>query len=87
MFKILKPEQTEVVFNSKWLTELGAAGMLKLAASHTVARMLERDDFSKRYKNNQPIAIHEFLYPLSVSYTHLDVYKRQAFFTVNKGDA
>lgn len=64
VFKILKPEQTEVVFNSTWLNELGAAGMLKLAASHTVARMLERDDFSKRYKANQPIAIHEFLYPL-----------------------
>jgi tyrosyl-tRNA synthetase len=68
VFKILKPEQTEVVFNSKWLTELGAAGMLKLAASHTVARMLERDDFSKRYKANQPIAIHEFLYPLLQGY-------------------
>lgn len=68
VFKILKPEQTEVVFNSKWLNELGAAGMLKLAASHTVARMLERDDFSKRYKCNQPIAIHEFLYPLLQGY-------------------
>lgn len=68
VFKILKPEQTEVVFNSIWLTELGAAGMLKLAASHTVARMLERDDFSKRYKGNQPIAIHEFLYPLLQGY-------------------
>lgn len=68
VFKILKPEQTEVVFNSKWLTDLGAAGMLKLAASHTVARMLERDDFSKRYKGNQPIAIHEFLYPLLQGY-------------------
>jgi len=68
VFKILKPELTEVVFNSKWLTELGAAGMLKLAASHTVARMLERDDFSKRYKSNQPIAIHEFLYPLLQGY-------------------
>ena len=68
VFKILKPELTEVVFNSKWLTELGAAGMLKLAASHTVARMLERDDFSKRYKGNQPIAIHEFLYPLLQGY-------------------
>lgn len=64
VFKILKRDQTEVVFNSTWLTDLGAAGMLKLAASHTVARMLERDDFSKRYKANQPIAIHEFLYPL-----------------------
>lgn len=68
VFKILKPEQTEVVFNSKWLTELGAAGMVKLAASHTVARMLERDDFDKRFKNNQPIAIHEFLYPLLQGY-------------------
>lgn len=68
VFKILKPEQTEVVFNSKWLTELGAAGMLKLAASHTVARMLERDDFTKRHKANQPIAIHEFLYPLLQGY-------------------
>jgi len=68
VFKILKPEQTEVVFNSKWLNELGAAGMLKLAASHTVARMLERDDFSKRFKGNQPIAIHEFLYPLLQGY-------------------
>ena len=68
VFKILKPEQTEVVFNSTWLTALGAAGMLKLAASHTVARMLERDDFSKRYKSNQPIAIHEFLYPLLQGY-------------------
>jgi len=68
VFKILKPEQTEVVFNSRWLTELGAAGMLKLAASQTVARMLERDDFTKRYKANQPIAIHEFLYPLLQGY-------------------
>lgn len=68
VFKILKPEQTEVVFNSQWLTDLGAVGMLKLAASHTVARMLERDDFSKRYKSNQPIAIHEFLYPLLQGY-------------------
>ena len=68
VFKILKPEQTEVVFNSSWMDGLGAAGMVKLAASHTVARMLERDDFSKRYKNNQPIAIHEFIYPLVQGY-------------------
>jgi tyrosyl-tRNA synthetase len=68
VFKILRPEQTEVVFNSTWINELGAAGMLRLAASHTVARMLERDDFSKRYKSNQPIAIHEFLYPLLQGY-------------------
>jgi tyrosyl-tRNA synthetase len=68
VFKILKPEQTEVVFNSTWLNDLGAAGMIKLAASYTVARMLERDDFDKRYKSNQPIAIHEFLYPLLQGY-------------------
>ena len=68
VFKILRPEQTQVVFNSTWLNELGAAGMLKLAASHTVAQMLERYDFSKRYKSNQPIAIHEFLYPLLQGY-------------------
>lgn len=68
VFKILKPEQTEVRFNSEWMERLGAAGMLKLAASHTVARMLERDDFSKRFKDNQPIAIHEFLYPLMQGY-------------------
>lgn len=68
VFKILDPSKTDIVFNSHWLTELGAAGMLKLAASHTVARMLERDDFSKRFKGNQPIAIHEFLYPLLQGY-------------------
>ena len=64
VFKILDKAKTEVVFNSSWLNKLGADGMLKLAASHTVARMLERDDFSKRYKAQQPIAIHEFMYPL-----------------------
>lgn len=68
VFKILDPSKTEIVFNSAWLTELGAAGMLKLAASLTVARMLERDDFSKRFKGNQPIAIHEFMYPLLQGY-------------------
>lgn len=68
VFKILDPEQTEVVFNSTWMDKLGAAGMVKLAASHTVARMLERDDFHKRYQGNQPIAIHEFLYPLVQGY-------------------
>lgn len=68
VFKILDKEKTEIVFNSAWLTELGAAGMLKLAASHTVARMLERDDFSKRFGSNQPIAIHEFMYPLLQGY-------------------
>ena len=64
VFKILDKTKTEVVFNSSWLSKLGADGMLKLAATHTVARMLERDDFSKRYKSQQPIAIHEFMYPL-----------------------
>lgn len=73
VFKILKPEQTEVRFNSEWMERLGAAGMLKLAASHTVARMLERDDFSKRFKGNQPIAIHEFLYPLMQGYDSVEL--------------
>jgi len=68
VFKILDPDKTEVRFNSEWLNQLGSAGMVKLAAKYTVARMLERDDFEKRYKNNQPIAIHEFLYPLAQGY-------------------
>jgi tyrosyl-tRNA synthetase len=68
IFKILDPEKTEICFNSTWINELGAAGMIKLAAHYTVARMLERDDFSKRYGNNQPIAVHEFLYPLCQGY-------------------
>lgn len=68
VFKILDPSLTEVCFNSVWFDPLGAAGMIKLAALHTVARMLERDDFAKRYANGQPIAIHEFLYPLCQGY-------------------
>ena len=68
VFKILDPEKTEVCFNSTWFDQIGAAGMIKLAAQHTVARMLERDDFAKRYAANQPIAIHEFLYPLCQGY-------------------
>ncbi|MGB5452548.1 MAG: tyrosine--tRNA ligase [Sedimenticolaceae bacterium] len=64
VFKILDQDQTRVVFNSQWMNEMGAAGIVQLAAKHTVARMLERDDFSKRYKSGQPIAVHEFLYPL-----------------------
>ena len=68
VFKILDKDKTEIVFNSSWLTDLGAAGMLKLASSLTVARMLERDDFSKRFKGSQPIAIHEFMYPLLQGY-------------------
>lgn len=68
VFKILDPTKTEICFNSTWFDTLGAAGMIKLAAQHTVARMLERDDFAKRYAANQPIAIHEFLYPLCQGY-------------------
>ncbi len=64
VFKILDPEKTEIAFNSTWMDKLGAAGMIKLAARQTVARMLERDDFKKRYQGGQSIAIHEFLYPL-----------------------
>ncbi|SNY53392.1 tyrosyl-tRNA synthetase [Arsukibacterium tuosuense] len=64
VFKILDPAKTRVAFNSEWMGELGAAGMIKLASRQTVARMLERDDFKKRFANNQSIAIHEFLYPL-----------------------
>ena len=68
VFKILDPEKTEICFNSGWIEALGTAGMIKLAASYTVARMLERDDFAKRYRNGQPIAVHEFLYPLCQGY-------------------
>jgi tyrosyl-tRNA synthetase len=66
--KILDPSRMEVVFNSTWMNQLGADGMIRLASRHTVARMLERDDFAKRYASNQPIAIHEFLYPLCQGY-------------------
>lgn len=68
VFKILDPEKTQVQFNSEWMSQLSAADLIKLAATHTVARMLERDDFNQRYNNNQPIAIHEFLYPLVQGY-------------------
>ena len=68
VFKILDPAKTEVVFNSQWMDKLNAADLIKLAATHTVARMLERNDFSERYSNQQPIAIHEFLYPLIQGY-------------------
>jgi tyrosyl-tRNA synthetase len=68
VFKILDRNRTEIVFNSSWMDKLAAADMIKLAATHTVARMLERDDFSKRYQGQQPIAIHEFLYPLVQGY-------------------
>lgn len=68
VFKILDPGKTIVDFNSRWLTDLGSPGLIKLAARYTVARMLERDDFSKRFKEGQPISIHEFLYPLAQAY-------------------
>lgn len=68
VFRILDPEKTRVEFNSRWMGEMTAAGLIQLAGKHTVARMLERDDFSKRYKGGQPISIHEFLYPLVQGY-------------------
>ncbi|MEY3713104.1 MAG: hypothetical protein RL321_724 [Pseudomonadota bacterium] len=68
IFKILDPKLTKVDFNSRWFNPMGAAGLIEIAAKHTVARMLERDDFAKRYKSGQPIAIHEFLYPLVQGY-------------------
>ncbi len=68
VFKILAADRTEVVYNSAWMDKLTASDMIRLAATHTVARMLERDDFGKRYRANQPIAIHEFLYPLVQGY-------------------
>jgi len=64
IYKILDPQKTKIVFNSEWLGKLGTEGMIRLASNYTVARMLERDDFKKRFGNNQPIAIHEFIYPL-----------------------
>jgi tyrosyl-tRNA synthetase len=68
VFKILDPEKTEIKFNSEWMGVMSSAELIQLAAKHTVARMLERDDFHKRYKGGQPIAIHEFLYPLIQGY-------------------
>ncbi len=68
VFKVLDPERTEIVFNSTWMDKFSAVDLIRLASTHTVARMLERDDFSKRYKGNQPIAIHEFIYPLVQGY-------------------
>jgi len=68
IFKILDPQRTVIDFNSRWMGQMNAAGLIELAAKHTVARMLERDDFQKRYQSGQPIAIHEFLYPLVQGY-------------------
>jgi tyrosyl-tRNA synthetase len=68
VFKILRPEKTEILFNSTWCSQLGAAGIVQLAGTYTVARMLERDDFAKRFADGRPISIHEFLYPLMQGY-------------------
>lgn len=68
VFKILDPDQTVVAFNSEWLSALGAEGLVRLASRYTVARMLERDDFHRRFRGEQPISIHEFLYPLAQAY-------------------
>src|SRR5690606_37472850 len=68
VFKVLDPARTEVRFNSEWFGRMDAADMIRLASTHTVARMLERDDFARRYAAQQPIAIHEFLYPLVQGY-------------------
>ena len=68
VFKILDPQRTEILFNSTWSDKLGAEGMIRLAARYTVAQLLEREDFSKRYKSGQPIAVHELLYPLMQGY-------------------
>lgn len=68
VFKILDPQKTQILFNSQWMNALSSVDLIKLAATHTVARMLERDDFHKRYKNGQAIALHEFLYPLLQGY-------------------
>lgn len=68
VFKVLDPAKTQIVFNSEWMSKMTASDLIGLAAQQTVARMLERDDFEKRYKGNQPIAIHEFLYPLVQGY-------------------
>ena len=68
VFKILDPDRTQILFNSEWSDQLGAEGMIRLASRYTVARLLERDDFSKRFKASQPIAVHELLYPLMQGY-------------------
>ena len=73
IFKILDPDLTKVVFNSSWMDKMDAADLIRLASHHTVARMLERDDFDKRYKSNQPISIHEFLYPLIQGYDSVEL--------------
>jgi len=73
IYKILDPDTTQICFNSEWMNKMDASGLIKLAAQHTVARMLERDDFNKRYTGGQPIAIHEFLYPLIQGYDSVEL--------------
>lgn len=73
IYKILDPDTTQICFNADWMNKMDAAGLIKLAAQHTVARMLERDDFDKRYKGGQAIAIHEFLYPLIQGYDSVEL--------------
>ena len=73
VFKILDPDKTQIAFNSKWMSEMDAAGLIHLAAKHTVARMLERDDFHQRYTAGKPVAIHEFLYPLIQGYDSVEL--------------
>ncbi|NOQ36864.1 MAG: tyrosine--tRNA ligase [Methylococcaceae bacterium] len=73
VFKILDPDKTEILFNSSWMNAMSPADLIQLAAKHTVARMLERDDFNKRFKGGQPIAIHEFLYPLIQGYDSVEM--------------
>jgi tyrosyl-tRNA synthetase len=73
VLKVLDPSKTTIDFNSRWGDKMSAADMIKLAAQSTVARMIERDDFSNRYKNNQPISIHEFLYPLMQGYDSVEL--------------
>ncbi len=73
IFKILDPDKTQTLFNSHWMEKIGAKGVVELASKYTVARMLERDDFQNRFRNNQPIAIHEFLYPLIQGYDSVEM--------------
>ncbi len=73
VFKILDPEKTEIRFNSEWMKDFSPSDFIKLLSTQTVARMLERDDFHKRYKSNQPISIHEFLYPLLQAYDSVEL--------------
>ena len=73
VFRVLDPDKTEIVFNSAWMDKFSAVDLIKLAATHTVARMLERDDFGKRYRSNLPIAIHEFIYPLVQGYDSVEL--------------